>query len=204
MASITANTTATTNHINNHNVRIVDIDHVCGLTMFEKVREFNDAFGVDHVADGMDPNVTHNRPELVEQCLGLIREETRELEDAVEAHDFNEVRDALSDIMYVVLGMSYRLGIDADKDFTIVHNSNMTKLCDSEEEAAATVAEYERRRDEDGESKYDSPYYEQCYAVPGKWIVRNRSTRKVLKNVNYTPVKWPKIEDSTTQAKSSV
>lgn len=166
------------------------------MTMFEKVKEFNDAFGVDKVEGGMNPNVTHERPELVEQCLGLIREEVNELEDAVKAHDFTEVRDALSDIMYVVLGMSYRLGIDADSDYAIVHSSNMTKLCDSEEEAQATVAEYERRRDEDGETKYDSPYYEECEAVPGKWIVRNRSTRKVLKNVNYTPVVWPLVDKS--------
>lgn len=157
-------------------------------TMFQKVREFNDAFGVERVVK-MSNNVTRDRPELVKQCLDLIREEVRELEDAVAAHDFTEVRDALSDIMYVVLGMSYRLGINADNDFTVVHNSNMTKLCNSEEEAQQTVAEYERRRDA-GEVKYDSPYYEECDAVPGKWIVRNRSTRKVLKNINYTPVSW--------------
>lgn len=163
------------------------------MSMFEKVREFNDAFGVDKVDGGMDPEVTRNRPELVKQCLGLIKEEVQELEDAIEAHDFTEIRDALSDIMYVVLGMSYRLGINADQDYAIVHDSNMTKLCNSKEEAEATVAEYERRRDEDGETKYDSPYYEECTAVPGKWIVRNRSTRKVLKNINYTPVSWPNV-----------
>jgi len=159
------------------------------MTMFDKIRQFNDAFGVDRVTNGMNPNITRDKPQLVEQCMSLIHEEVRELEDAVSTHDFTEIRDALSDIIYVVLGMSYRLGINADSDFSIVHDSNMSKLCDTEEEAAETVADYEQRRDS-GETKYDSPYYEPCDAVPGKWIVRNRSTRKVLKNINYKAVKW--------------
>lgn len=159
------------------------------MTMYEKIKQFNDAFGVERITTGMNPKVTHDKPELVKQCMDLIREEVLELEEAVATHNFVEIRDALSDIMYVVLGMSYRLGINADSDFTVVHDSNMSKLCDSEEDAAKTVAKYECLRDA-GENKYDSPYYESCDSVEGKWIVRNRSTCKVLKNINYTPVKW--------------
>ena len=63
----------------------------------------------------------------------------------------------------------------------------MSKLCKDEEEAKDTVAKYEKEFKE-GNSKYDTPYYyhneEQDY-----WIVKNRSTGKVLKSINYTAVK---------------
>jgi predicted HAD superfamily Cof-like phosphohydrolase len=82
----------------------------------------------------------------------------------------------------------YEIGsvrFDFKESFDIVHRSNMSKICSSVEEAEATVESY-KRRFELGEVPYDSPYYD--YISPGKWMVRNRSTQKVLKNINYHPV----------------
>lgn len=81
---------------------------------------------------------------------------------------------------------SYLLDIDADADFAIVHSSNMSKLCDTEADAVATVADYEAKY-RTGTSPYDSPYY---YALPEleKWIVKNKSTGKALKNIKYQKV----------------
>jgi len=81
---------------------------------------------------------------------------------------------------------SYLMDIDADGDFAIVHSSNMSKLCNTEADAAATVADYEAKY-RAGVSPYDSPYY---YALPelGKWIVKNKSTGKALKNIKYQKV----------------
>jgi hypothetical protein len=81
---------------------------------------------------------------------------------------------------------SYLMDIDADADFSIVHSSNMSKLCDTEADAQATVADYEAKF-QAGKSPYDSPYY---YALPelGKWIVKNKSTGKALKNIKYQKV----------------
>ena len=78
------------------------------------------------------------------------------------------------------------MDINADADFAIVHSSNMSKLCDTEADALATVADYESKF-KDGKSPYDSPYY---YALPEicKWIVKNRSTGKALKNIKYQKV----------------
>ena len=80
--------------------------------------------------------------------------------------------------------------INADADFTIVHNSNMSKLCSNEDEAIATVKDYIKKF-ENGTSPYDSPYY---YHLPciGKWIVKNKSTGKALKNINYHKVDFSK------------
>jgi predicted HAD superfamily Cof-like phosphohydrolase len=79
-------------------------------------------------------------------------------------------------------------GINANEDFAIVHDSNMSKLCDTEEDAQMTVADYEAKF-ADGKSPYDTPYY---YELPelGKWIVKNKSTGKALKNIKYKQVKF--------------
>jgi predicted HAD superfamily Cof-like phosphohydrolase len=157
------------------------------LSNFEKVKEFNDAFQ-NRSLDKLTAAEFETEKDIVQLCLSLIEEEVQELKDAIADKDPVETRDALADILYVTYGMQYRLGIRGDDDFAIVHSSNMSKLCVSEEEAQETVAWYEREFAE-GKKPYDTPYYEK---VPGleRWVIKNRSTGKVLKSINYTPVKW--------------
>jgi hypothetical protein len=101
----------------------------------------------------------------------------------------------------------FSLRIDINKVFDIVHKSNMSKLCLSEEEARETVLFYNTKYDyyinsyeeicnkfgKDSEqarivySPYDSPYY---YKSGDYWLVKNKSTGKALKSINYTPVKF--------------
>jgi predicted HAD superfamily Cof-like phosphohydrolase len=96
----------------------------------------------------------------------------------------------ISENIYELLGWTYImtlvLGVNADYDFDIVHNSNMSKLCATEADAKATVADYEAKY-RSGTSPYDSPYY---YYLNGldKWIVKNLSTGKALKNIKYQKV----------------
>ena len=152
-------------------------------TNFEKVKEFSRSFEVLHF-DTPQPNIFTQNPDLVKLRLDLIKEEVGELEDAIRDHDMVEVVDALADILYVVYGAGDSFGIDLDKAYEIVHSSNMSKLCQSEEEAQETVAWYQKEYKE-GKKPYDSPYYYQ--GELGQWIVKNRSTGKVLKSINYTP-----------------
>ena len=192
----------------------------------------------------------------------LIKEEIGELNDAIKAHDFVEIIDALSDIMYVVYGcgasfgfdfpdhLSYCkpnktltpkvnlftnidmmtglseytdkfksnlsqlkkyiflipemdkikhelnnvltnvfdignfLGIDLNKSYTIVHESNMTKLCKTEEEAIKTVEWYKNN-----EKRYDTPAYKKS-KNDKDWIIYNESTNKILKSINYIPANF--------------
>ena len=58
----------------------------------------------------------------------LIKEELEELRIAIESKDFLEVADALTDILYVTYGAGHAFGIDLDKCFNEVQNSNMSKL----------------------------------------------------------------------------
>ena len=58
----------------------------------------------------------------------LIEEELLELKTALEQEDITEVADALTDILYVTYGAGHAFGIDLDKCFEEVQQSNMSKL----------------------------------------------------------------------------
>ena len=60
--------------------------------------------------------------------FNLIKEELDELKEAIENKDLLEVADALTDILYVTYGAGHAFGIDLDKCFDEVQNSNMSKL----------------------------------------------------------------------------
>ena len=148
-------------------------------TNFKKVYDFNKCFGVP-VSDSPQKNVFDENPDLVKLRLSLIQEEVRELEDAIKDKNFTEVVDALSDILYVVYGAGVSFGIDLDRSFNIVHDSNMSKSCKTEEEAQQTVEWYKSN-----DTPYDSPDYRK--SEDGKyWVVYNKSTGKILKSINYT------------------
>lgn len=155
-------------------------------TNFQKVVDFNRQFGAK-MYDTIQKNIFDGDPDLVKARLDLILEEVNELKNAIQEKDIKEVIDALSDICYVAYGMAASFGIDLDKFFDIVHNSNMSKLCNSEEEAIRTVEWYKGN-----EKRYDSPTYR--ISDDGKyWIVFNESSGKILKNINYIPVNFDKM-----------
>jgi predicted HAD superfamily Cof-like phosphohydrolase len=60
--------------------------------------------------------------------IDLIKEELAELKEAMDNNDLLEVADALTDILYVTYGAGHAFGIDLDKCFDEVQNSNMSKL----------------------------------------------------------------------------
>jgi len=58
----------------------------------------------------------------------LIKEELEELNKAIKDKDMKEVADALTDILYVTYGAGHAFGINLDKCFDEVQESNMSKL----------------------------------------------------------------------------
>ena len=156
-------------------------------TNFQKVIEFNDGFGVP-VSDSIQTTIFKDNPGLVKLRLDLILEEVRELTDAAKEHDIVETIDALADILYVVYGAGASFGIDLDKAFDIVHRSNMSKLCMTEEDAMETVRIYKEKY-EKNESLYDTPTYRRS-KDSRYWVVYNESTGKILKNYKYTPANF--------------
>lgn len=63
----------------------------------------------------------------VELRKSLIKEESKEAIDAIEAGDFPGAVDALCDLIYVCLGAAVAWGVDLSPIFQAVHNTNMAK-----------------------------------------------------------------------------
>ena len=157
-------------------------------TNFQKVSQFNNTFGVEKLKH-FDENAFSNK-KLLQLRMNLIREEMRELEDAVRTNDRKETIDALSDILYVVYGMGDCLGINLDRSFSIVHHSNMSKLADTEEIAKESVDRYKQNPN----CPYDTPNYRPIQTNNGiKYLIYNESTGKVLKSKNYTRANFDEL-----------
>ena len=93
------------------------------MTNFEKVGIFMKTFGQEVKEKAEFPN-----EKTVSLRYDLIKEELNELKNAIESKDIKEVADALTDILYVTYGAGHAFGINLDKCFNEVQNSNMSKL----------------------------------------------------------------------------
>jgi len=65
---------------------------------------------------------------IIKLRYNLIKEELEELKEAIEQKDMTEIADALTDILYVTYGAGHAFGINLDKCFNEVQESNMSKL----------------------------------------------------------------------------
>ena len=63
--------------------------------------------------------------------VNLIKEELEELKIAIDSKNLIEVADALTDILYVTYGAGHAFGINLDRCFDEVQQSNMSKLDDN-------------------------------------------------------------------------
>ena len=93
------------------------------MTNFEKVGTFMKTFGQE-----VKDSASFSTEKINELRLNLIKEELDELADAMNKRDLVEVADALTDILYVTYGAGHAFGINLDKCFAEVQNSNMSKL----------------------------------------------------------------------------
>ena len=93
------------------------------MTNFKKVGAFMKTFGQEVK---IDPSFSTDK--INKLRLSLIKEEVQELSEAIQKKDLLEVADALTDILYVTYGAGHAFGIDLDKCFDEVQNSNMSKL----------------------------------------------------------------------------
>ena len=93
------------------------------MTNFEKVKVFMKTFGQD-----VKQQASLSTEKINSLRISLIEEELDELRKAIIEKDIKEVADALTDILYVTYGAGHAFGIDLDKCFDEVQNSNMSKL----------------------------------------------------------------------------
>ena len=93
------------------------------MTNFESVKKFMETFGQEIKEKAGFPN-----DKITSLRHDLIKEELEELKEAIDKKDIKEVADALTDILYVTYGAGHAFGIDLDKCFKEVQDSNMSKL----------------------------------------------------------------------------
>ena len=125
-----------------------------------------------------------NSPAIPEEArcklrVALLAEELKELEVAILEKDITGVADALCDLQYVLSGAILEFGL-GDKFATLfeeVQRSNMSKACNTKEEAEATIKFY---KDKDGTECY---YTEQ----DGKFLVYRTADNKTIKSIKYSP-----------------
>ena len=93
------------------------------MTNFEKVGLFMKTFGQEvKIKSGLSTE------KINELRISLVNEELEEFKEAIKNNDLKEVADALTDILYVTYGAGHAFGINLDKCFEEVQQSNMSKL----------------------------------------------------------------------------
>ena len=93
------------------------------MSNFSKVGIFMKTFGQE-----VKDKASFSTDKINKLRIDLIKEELEELTEAMKNNDLLEVADALTDILYVTYGAGHAFGINLDKCFEEVQNSNMSKL----------------------------------------------------------------------------
>ena len=143
-------------------------------TALTSVAKFHDVFNLPVLSTPAIPSK--------ERCYlryTLLAEELDELKEAMDAGDIVEAADALADLQYVLSGAILELGLAPvfKQLFDEVQRSNMSKTCQSIEEAQATQNHYM-------ETKGIESY---IVEREGEFLVYRKEDGKVLKSVNYSP-----------------
>ena len=95
------------------------------MSNFSKVGIFMKTFGQE-----VKNKPSFSSDKINELRFNLIKEELEELRIAIDTKNLVEVADALTDILYVTYGAGHAFGINLDKCFNEVQQSNMSKLDD--------------------------------------------------------------------------
>ncbi len=106
------------------------------MSNFTNVAELNKAFSRPIT------NKEEQDYDKLENQFSLVVEEVEELTEALKNKDWDEVKDAIGDILVVTYGMGYVADIDCDKLMDNISNANFSKFC-TQDEMLKTVAHYE-------------------------------------------------------------
>jgi predicted HAD superfamily Cof-like phosphohydrolase len=143
------------------------------IDSLKQVAEFHKTFNAPILETPQIPS-----KQRCELRVNLLQEELNELKQAIEDGNIVEVADALADLQYVLSGavLEFGLGEKFVELFNEVQRSNMSKACNTQQEAIATLAFYKQKDGTEG-------YYKE---VNGRWIVYRNGDDKVLKSVAYS------------------
>lgn len=120
--------------------------------------------------------------------IDLIREEFKELILANSENDIQKIKDAIGDLFFVIMNNAYFNGItvaEIEDIYRKIYISNMSKFCISLDEAIQTVEAYENGTHWDKLGTKIKCYFD----TVGNFFVVKRQDGKILKSINYKPVK---------------
>ena len=145
------------------------------VPFIDEVEEFNKVMGKSY-QNRTTPTIN---PKDAQFVIDFIQEELDELKVAVKEKNIVEIFDALLDITYVGLGNGALVFGLKDKmldGYAEVQASNMSKICQTLEEAEETVKLRSEQQKEPCHHLSDGK---------GKYVVYRSSDNKVMKSVNY-------------------
>ena len=115
-----------------------------------------------------------------------IVEELEEFRTAInrDTQDIVEIADALGDLVWVALRMTMVHGLDINYVMTKVYESNMSKFCNSKEEAEATVTAYLNGEHPNKQGEKIKCYFQEM--DNGRYyVIKREADHKVMKSINY-------------------
>jgi len=156
------------------------------INSLNQVSEFHKTFNAPVLETPQIPS-----DQRCELRVSLLQEELDELSQAIKDGDLVEIADALCDLQYVLSGavLEFGLGDKFVELFNEVQRSNMSKACNTQQEALMTLSHYKQKDGTEG-------YYKENN---GKWLVYRASDDKVLKSINYSPAELKKIIKNESQ-----
>ena len=142
--------------------------------LIEKIKHWRDTFGIE-----TPRRYTELTPEQKQRSIDLTQSELDELKEATSK---NDILDGLGDVIWTAIGQCMDYGIDPEELISRIYDSNMSKLCRTESEAAETVAAYwmGTHPDKKGQSILTT------YVKEGKrYVVRKKENNKVMKSLKF-------------------
>ena len=115
----------------------------------------------------------------LDEFIVIIQNINSNFKSIIETCNIDSLRINLCKLLYYVNKMGAYIGVNLDESFKIVHDSNMSKVCESEELAKKTVGWYL-----ENDTRYKTPAYRESEFG---WIVYNEDSGKILKSIKYIP-----------------
>ena len=142
--------------------------------MIQLIKHWREVFGLPNRTVPQIPN-----NDELELASRLIFEEADELYEAIQGKSLNDIADAVGDLYFVVTQMAMVCGLNPEELVKKVYDSNMSKLCKTEDEAIQTVSVYLQ--------KGIKTYIEQKDEY---FIIKRSEDGKVLKSINFKEPEW--------------
>lgn len=150
--------------------------HCLGINIDDLLKEMNLSLATPgrlHGSGVVNLNVLKTKHHIIESGLMRIDQYILWFSAAAGCQDFDGMGKNLGLLAYVTYELGHSLNFNMDQMFREVHRSNMSKVCQTLEDAEVSVEFYNT------EGRYKSP----AIRVKGKYyVVYDSATTKILKN----------------------